>query len=78
MRKKRLFGLIVVLLVAIVFGGIAIGAIWSPSYDYFPYTMTLEPTSHIVGKWLFTVFLVMLTVSWMYFVGIAVRRRNRS
>jgi hypothetical protein len=35
-RAKRWFGWSVVIILTVILGGIALGAIWSPSYDYFP------------------------------------------
>jgi|GEM_PF-766834 len=77
-QRKRLFGWAIVLLLAVVFGGMALMAIWSPSYEYFPYSMTPEPTSRIVGKWLLSALVVGNAAFWIFFVESAVRRQKRS
>lgn len=77
LQRKRLAGWIIVLLVGFVFGGIALTAIWSPSYEYFPYSMTPEPASHLVGKWLLSILVVANAAFWIFFVESAVRRQKR-
>ena len=74
---KLLAGRIVVSLIALVFGGVALVALWSPSYEYFPYSMTPEPTSHLVGKWMLSALIVAFAAFWLLFVESAVRRQRR-
>jgi hypothetical protein len=76
-HAKRLFGWIVVLLLTLVFGGIALAAIWSPSYDYFPYSMTPEPMAHIVGKWVLSTMVLMPGAFWLYFVEASIKRKKK-
>jgi hypothetical protein len=77
LQRKRLVGWVIVLLVGFVFGGIALAAIWSPSYEYFPYSMTPEPTSHLLGKWLLSALVVAHAAFWIIFVESAVKRQKR-
>ncbi|GLQ92564.1 hypothetical protein [Dyella acidisoli] len=76
-NNKLLAGRIVVSLIALLFGGIALVAIWSPSYEYFPYSVTPEPTSHLVGKWMLSALIVAFAAFWLLFVESAVRRQRR-
>jgi hypothetical protein len=77
LNSKLLAGRIVVSLIALLFGGIALVAIWSPSYEYFPYSMTPEPISHLVGKWMLSALIVACAAFWLLFVESAVRRQRR-
>jgi len=76
-RAKRWFGWTVVIILTVVFGGIALGAIWSPSYDYFPYSMTPEPLSHVVGKWVLSATVFLPTAFWLFFVEVSLKRKKR-
>jgi hypothetical protein len=76
-RAKRLFGWSVVFILAIVFGGIALAAIWSPSYDYFPYSTTPEPTAHIVGKWVLSALVLAPVVFWLFFIEASIKRKTK-
>lgn len=74
---KHLAGRLIVLLIAVVFGGVALLAIWSPSYDYFPYSMTPEPASHLIWKWMTSAFIVACVAFSLLFVESAIRRQRR-
>jgi hypothetical protein len=76
-KSKRLAGWVIVLLVAFVFGGIALVAIWSPSYAYFPYSTTPEPASRLMGKWMMSILIVSQAALWLVFVESAIRRQRR-
>jgi hypothetical protein len=76
-RARRLFGWAVVLLIAVVLGGFALEVIWAPSYEYFPYSITPEPTSRIVGKWVLSALLSVPVVFWLIVIEVSIKRKYK-
>lgn len=72
---RKLFVLVVLLVLAILLVVATLNAVWAKSYDYFPYSMTPEPASRIVGKWVISALLLLHPVVWMFFIAREVRRK---
>ena len=72
---RKLFVLVVLLVLAILLVAATFNAIWAQSYDYFPYSMTPEPASRIVGKWVLSALLLLHPVVWIFFIARELRKK---
>jgi hypothetical protein len=72
---KKLFVLVALLILAILLAVESLDTVWAQSYDYFPYSMTPEPASRILGKWVLSALLVSHPVVWIFFIAKEVRKK---
>lgn len=66
--SRKVLVLVAMLLLAISLAIVVIKVVWAQSYDYFPYSMTPEPTSRIIGKWVFSALVALHPALWLFLI----------